>query len=404
MSNLRRVKLQDLCDRITVGHVGPMASEYTATGVPFLRSQNIDPFCLNLAELKFISPEFHAKLRKSALNPGDVVVVRTGFPGTACVIPESFTELNCADLVIITPSRELNPHYLAATFNSTWGRATVGGTLVGVAQQHFNVGAARNFELLVPPRRAQDRIADILFRYDELITNNRGRIEVLEKMARTLYRGWFVDVRPRGQKRLRQASVDTIPTDWHEANLDEIAECIRRNVPKGELDATIPYVGLEHIPRRSLALDAWETVQCLGSNKLLFKKGEILFGKIRPYFHKVSVAPFEGVCSADTLVIKAKAPEYRALVTAIVSSDDFVACASSSANGSKMPRAEWNAIKRYPIAIPPPGLNKKVSVLFESIIEHQQLLVVQIKNLRKTRDLLLPRFLSGQIDLDASNA
>lgn len=70
--------------------------------------------------------------------------------------------------------------------------------------------------------------------------------------------------------------------------LGEIAEEMRRNVPKGELDEPKPYVGLEHIPRRSLALDAWEAASDLGSNKLEFRKGEVLFGKIRPYFHKVS--------------------------------------------------------------------------------------------------------------------
>ena len=73
-------------------------------------------------------------------------------------------------------------------------------------------------------------------------------------------------------------------------------------------------MGLEHIPRRSLALDAWEALTELGSNKLEFKKGEVLFGKIRPYFHKVSVAPFDGVCSADTIVIRAMRPDDYGLV------------------------------------------------------------------------------------------
>jgi type I restriction enzyme, S subunit len=144
-----KIKLTEVCERITVGHVGPMADKYTAEGVPFLRSQNITPFRLNLDDIKFIPPDFHEKLRKSALQPGDVEVVRTGYPGTACVIPNTFTELNCADLVVITPSRELNPYYLVAIFNSSWGVASVAGNLVGVAQQHFNIGAARELLLAV---------------------------------------------------------------------------------------------------------------------------------------------------------------------------------------------------------------------------------------------------------------
>src|SRR6185436_18269496 len=98
----RRVRLKDVCDRITVGHVGPMADKYSEEGVPFLRSQNIAPFRLVLDDLKHIPQDFHERLRKSCLRPGDVAVVRTGYPGTACVIPRRFFELNCADLVVIT--------------------------------------------------------------------------------------------------------------------------------------------------------------------------------------------------------------------------------------------------------------------------------------------------------------
>ena len=120
----RKAKLKELCERITVGYVGPMAQEYTAEGITFLRSQNITPFRLNLEDVKFISSAFNEKIKKSALSPGDVAVVRTGYPGTACVIPEGLPELNCADLVVITPSRDLNPFYLAAIFNSAWGMLT----------------------------------------------------------------------------------------------------------------------------------------------------------------------------------------------------------------------------------------------------------------------------------------
>jgi type I restriction enzyme S subunit len=79
---IRKVKLKEVCREITVGHVGPMAEEYVEVGIPFLRSQNISPYRLDYANLKFISEDFHKRLKKSALTPGDVVVVRTGYPGT----------------------------------------------------------------------------------------------------------------------------------------------------------------------------------------------------------------------------------------------------------------------------------------------------------------------------------
>jgi type I restriction enzyme S subunit len=232
--------------------------------------------------------------------------------------------------------------------------------------------------------------------------NSQRRIRILEAMARAIYREWFVHFRFPGHEKLpRVASpLGDIPEGWEVKKLGDIAEDMRRNVPKGQLEVPKPYVGLEHIPRRSLALDAWETPTELGSNKLEFKKGEVLFGKIRPYFHKVSVAPFDGLCSADTIVIRSRRPEHYAVVVACVSSDAFVAEASATANGAKMPRANWEVLEKFPVVIPKGKVAETFSALFADIIAQQHALIFQIQNLRRTRDLLLPRLLSGQVALN----
>ena len=260
----------------------------------------------------------------------------------------------------------------------------------------------RKAHIPVPPFPEQKRIAGILSAYDELIENSQRRIKVLETMARNLYREWFVHYRYPGHENtpLIPSPLGDIPKGWEVKKLGDIAEDMRRNVAKGELEEPTPYVGLEHSPRRSLALDAWETATELGSNKLEFKKGEVLFGKIRPYFHKVSVAPFDGLCSADTIVIRARRPEYYSIVVACVSSDAFVAEASATANGAKMPRANWDVLEKFLVVVPNVDVAERFSELLAAIISQQQKLVFQIQNLRKTRDLLLPRLLSGQIPLN----
>ena len=209
----------------------------------------------------------------------------------------------------------------------------------------------------LPPLPIQRRIASILSAYDELIENSQRRIKILEEMARRLYREWFVHFRFPGYEGCRfvESPLGEIPEGWEVKELGQFAQEVRRNVPKGETSEPKLYVGLEHIPRRSLALDAWETTMELGSNKLSFNKGEVLFGKIRPYFHKVSVAPFDGICSADTIVIRALQKHVYAFAVGCVSSDEFVAEASASANGAKMPRASWEVLKMFRVALPPHG-------------------------------------------------
>jgi type I restriction enzyme S subunit len=151
----------DVCE-LTVGHVGSMAARYKSTGIPFLRSQNIRPFRVDLDGLVYIDNEFHNQLAKSQLKPGDVAIVRTGYPGTAAVIPTSLPVSNCSDLVIVRPGREADPDYLALFFNSTHGKGLVAGRLVGAAQKHFNVGAASRVSISLPPLKEQTRTVKAL--------------------------------------------------------------------------------------------------------------------------------------------------------------------------------------------------------------------------------------------------
>jgi type I restriction enzyme S subunit len=156
------VHLEKACRRITVGHVGPMKTRYVTEGVPFLRSQNVRPFEISREGMMYIDHGFDSELSKSRLRPGDVAVVRTGYPGTAAVIPNDIPEANCADLVIVRPASILNPHFVVAFLNSRVGKRAVAGELVGAAQKHFNIGAARRVLIPVPPEFDQQAIVERL--------------------------------------------------------------------------------------------------------------------------------------------------------------------------------------------------------------------------------------------------
>ena len=166
-------KLESVCSEITVGHVGSMASKYKPSGIPFLRSQNIRPNSIDLGNVVYIDEQFNSQLKKSQLSPGDVAIVRTGYPGTSAVIPESLPISNCSDLVIVKPGSLVNPYYLCLFFNSTYGKKLVLGNIVGAAQKHFNVTAAKNVLIPVPPLAEQRAIVGRL----EALSAETGRLE-----------------------------------------------------------------------------------------------------------------------------------------------------------------------------------------------------------------------------------
>lgn len=152
------------------------------------------------------------------------------------------------------------------------------------------------------------------------------------------------------------------------------------------------------MPRRSISLNVWGKAEQVTSSKHRFRAGEILFGKIRPYFHKVGIAFVDGVASSDAIVIRPVEDKLRGLVLMTVSSDEFVAVtAQQMKEGSKMPRADWKQMQQYPVPLPPDGLLSSFESTVAPIIDQLKTLSFANQKLRAARDLLLPRLMSGEI-------
>jgi len=232
-----------MADRITVGHVGPMVSSYGQHVIPFLRSLNVKPFRLDFSNLVYIDEEFHRKLGKSSLRPGDVVVVRTGNPGAAAVVPNSLPDANCSDLVIVKCGSKLDPAFTCYYINSVTG-SHVKNQVVGAIQKHFNIGSAKELPFPKILRDRQEKIAAVLSALDAKIDlNNRINAE-LEAMARTLYDYWFVQFdfpdengRPynsSGGKMVYSPVLKReIPEGWEARMLGEIANITMGQSPPG---------------------------------------------------------------------------------------------------------------------------------------------------------------------------
>lgn len=393
-----RYKLQDLAKRVTVGFVGSMAKEYVPSGVPMLRSQNIKPFKLDLNNLKFISNQFHNKISKSSLKKGDVAVIRTGNPGTACVISDRFQELNCSDLVIVTPDRrKINPHFLCYYFNSV-ASGYVNAQLVGAVQQHFNVGSAKKMEINLPPIEEQEEIVEIIKSLQDKIELNLQMNKTLEDMAMTLYKHWFVDFGPFQEGEMVDSELGKIPKGWEVKRLGELILNKRENRSEQSISDEENYIGLQHIDRGSLSILRSGVGGEVSSNKSAFSKGDILFGKLRPYFKKIGVAPFDGICSTDILVINPKAQPDFGYVLFTIFNDTFIDYTTTVSGGTRMPRVSWSDIKEYKIAVQKSNeLSSGFNLVVESFIAQILANVSENQTLTTLRDTLLPKLISGEV-------
>jgi type I restriction enzyme S subunit len=173
------VSCSSICSEIIVGIVIRPAQYYVTEGVPALRSKNIKVNGIDDSDLVFISDKSNRLLSKSMLKKGNVVTVRTGEPGTSCVIPDDYDGANCIDLIISRPKPNVDPAYLALWINSPFGKNQVLQRQGGLAQQHFNVGHQKELMIAMPSFDEQQRITAMLNTQQELIEQELALIDKL---------------------------------------------------------------------------------------------------------------------------------------------------------------------------------------------------------------------------------
>ena len=284
----------------------------------------------------------------------------------------------------------------------------------GVARFQFTDFAA-NIEVPLPPLPEQRAIAHILGTLDDKIELNRRMNQTLEEMARALFKSWFVDFGPVRAKmegrdpglpkhlanlfpdRLVDSELGEIPEGWEVKTLGSVADNPRRAVRAQEIDPGTPYIALDHMPKQCIALSEWDTADDVSSGKFEFTRGDILFGKLRPYFHKVGIAPLQGVCSTDIVVISPVSHDWFGFVLGHVSSSEFVDYTSAGSTGTKMPRTKWSDMAHYEVVLPSQALAKAFTMQFQPCIKRILSAIHESHTLAALRDTLLPKLVSGEL-------
>ncbi len=217
-------------------------------------------------------------------------------------------------------------------------------------------------------------------------------------MAEEIYREWFVRMRFPGHEKVKFHK--GVPEGWELTKIEKLCDEKRIGIKLKDLEYNTKYIGLEHLPRKSISIKDSDTVESIQSDKLLFKDRDILFCKIRPYLHKVALAHFAGACSTDTIVIRPRKVEYEGLILFTVFSTTFIELATASAKGTKMPRADWDFLKKLEILLP----SNNILATFQTQFDSYFALICNYLNgnerLKQSRNLLLSRLLSGKLSVE----
>ena len=385
------------------------------TGHPSIRTPNIGRGRFILEGVNRVSEEtYQLWTRRAVPKPGDLIMAREAPVGNVAMIPPGLHPCLGQRTLLIRPDRsKVEPSFLNYFLNGPQGQGLIHAKTNGATVAHLNMKDVRTMELPdLPQLSAQRRIAGILSAYDELVENSQRRIRILEAMARALYREWFVHFRFPGHKKLpRIASpLGDIPKGWEVKTIADLCESVSYGYTAS---ASREEVGPKFLRITDIVPDQidWAEVPFCQipedkAPKYRLQLGDIVVartGATTGYAKRLNKRHPATVFASYLVRARVKVGVSNRMLGILMESADYKQFITTNLGGAAQPQANAVVLTSMRLAAPPASLAEKFDRLAEPILDEAELLAVKIQNLRRTRDLLLPRLLSGQVEPAAAN-
>ncbi|MBI5117930.1 restriction endonuclease subunit S [Candidatus Poribacteria bacterium] len=410
------MRLDDACDGVfDCPHSTPRLVD---TGPYVVRSQDIITGVFRTEKAARVSEETY-KERTSRVVParGDLLYSREGtYFGIAAEVPDRTRVCLGQRMVLIRPkSSVVDFKFLYYWMNSQIMASHIHGYRDGTVAERLNLPTIRALPVLVPPLPEQRTIARILGMLDDKIELNRRMSETLEAMAQALFKSWFVDFDPVRAKaegrdpgfprtladlfptRLVDSELGEIPKGWTIGTIGDLASRIMEKIEDPTDWQEESLIDLSRMPQKSIALNEWGLGAELTTSVTQFRAKDTLFGAIRPYFHKVGIAPINGVTNVSVFVLRAKQEADWPFIAMLSSMTDTVNYATRVAKGTKMPVVSWPDFQNYSFPFAPAHIRAAFCRISEPMLDRITSNIKESHALAATRDTLLPKLISGEL-------
>ncbi|MDK7943603.1 MAG: restriction endonuclease subunit S [Staphylococcus epidermidis] len=340
---------------------------------------------------------------ESKVNGPGVITGRSGLIGSVYYIRKEFWPLNTT--LYVTDFKRNNPlyvYYKLKTINLK--NFATGSSVPTLNRNHLD-----SINVNIHDKEDQKKQVFILEKIDKKIDLNQQIIANLEELSQTLFKRWFVDFEfPNKDSNPYKSSggemVDSelgeIPKEWQVVKLETLIDNIKDRINAKSVSSNFPYVPIDLIPKRKLTFYNYKDGKEAKSSLIKFKRNDILLGNMRVYFHRVCLAPFEGLTRNTVFTLRPKNEKYTYYLINLINKDEFIEYASNNSKGSTMPYAVWEGVLDKIKVIKPPlnylnQFNSKIKNNFELSIS----LLEQNRKLATLRDTLLPKLMSGEIEI-----
>jgi len=409
-------------DDCIVGDGAHAKIQRQTSGVMYLTCKNFKEGGLDLSKVDYISEldylKYFRENSKALTKPkaDDVVFSIIGTIGEPYLVKSQDSFGISSSVAILRPNKTvLSPKYIYYWIKGHIFQNALYGIKGGVAQGYVSLEMIRSLPLYYPELAVQEKIAAILSAYDRLIENNTRRIEILEEMARSLYREWFVKFRFPGHEQVQMvdSELGPIPEGWRYSSLKNLPIQFidgdrSSNYPKRSefVDNGIIFLSTKNINQDKIDLSE---VNFITREKFEgIKKGRVQpldivmttrgsIGKIALFNCEYSTA----LINAQMLIIRADDKVIDQIyLFYLMCSNEYQEVIKNFASGSAQPQIPIQDLKQIEILCPPIAIQRKFSEIVSSYNSLIKNLQSKNTNLRLTRDLLLPRLISGEIDVE----
>ena len=397
-------KLKQLCSEIVdcVNKTAPTSD--VPTPYKMLRTSDIRDGKINLENLNCVTKEVYEKwTRRGKLQKGDVIFTREAPLGEVGLVREEKNYFLGQRLVLFRANNKMcDGRFLMYSLLWHDNKQAIISKGVGSTVAHLRVPECENIEIKVPDLDAQHRIADILSAYDDLIENNQKQIKLLEEAAKRLYKEWFVDLRFPGHENTK--IVDGVPEGWNWCKLEDAIQLDPKvTLTKERMKQFIPMSALS---TSSMVLDESQFTETTSNSGSKFQNGDTLLARITPCLENCKTAYVSGlksdegaVGSTEYIVMRAKTINSY-MVYLLARTDDFRQSAINSMSGSDgRQRVKSDKLKMLDYLHPTSELVEKFENVEKPIFEKIYRLSKQMQQAKQARDLLLPKLMSGEVEV-----
>ncbi len=212
-------KFKELCDMVTVGIANSATHAYSDSGVVMFRNQNIKPNFLDDTDIIHINSEFEVKYKNKRLKKNDLLVARTGYPGTACVVPEKYENSQTFTTLIARPNENVDPYFLCQYLNSDIGIKYFESTQIGGGQKNSGAGILNEMPVTLPSTIEEEKkIGDYFRILDHLITLHQRKCDETKQLKKFMLQKMF----PKNGEKNPEIRFEGFTDDWEQRKFSEL--------------------------------------------------------------------------------------------------------------------------------------------------------------------------------------